>query len=291
MPHDLMSPHVVLNDMASISRIIDYRKKTGLKAEPALLGGSDSSKEDFVSSVEFALAKTWLKTSNLHHWSMDHIEKSKRHHSNDHEVTDSAHSTPNSAEIFNEYRGQPRGKVHRFEVLREGVYIATVLLGRTVFRLGEMIPTIIDFQNSAVHCHSLTAILESSEIVDPADALRSPASIYRATRRIYASFFELTLFQRRATFSPVAPSNATPNFQTSSVSLAWTLRFEFMISRKDGNGTQETFLDEVTRNERGSVCAAVPMFSCEKFEATVPLNVYGCASSPYSTIKPDEYFI
>lgn len=281
-----MSPHIMLNDMASVSRSVGDVKTPGTGA---LTRKPETSMEDFVSSVGFALAETRLNPDTCHRSPLDYNNQYRRHHNQ--EATNTAHPRLDSATFHSDYRSQPRGNVNRFEIMRDGVFVATVLLGRPAYRLGESISVVIDFQKSAVRCHSLMAILESSEIIDPAVALRSQASIYRATRRIYASRFELTLFEKRATFSPIAPSNATPNFQTSSVSLVWSLRFEFVISQKGVNGIQEEFLDEVARNERGSVSTAVQILSCEKFEVSVPLNLYGCISSPYLKNTIDEFSV
>ena len=219
---------------------------------------------------------------------MDWSTQNKRHHN--HEAPNITQSRIGSATIQSNYRVQPRNNINRFEIMRDGISVAVVLLGRHVFRLGESISVIIDFQQSAVRCHSLTAILESFEIIDPTIALRSQASIYRATRRIHASRFELILFEKRATFNPIVPQYATPSFQTSCVSLGWSLRFEFMISQKGVKGVQEYF-SEVVRNERGSVSTGVQILPWEKFEVSVPLHIYGSVSSSHEKNAVHEFLI
>lgn len=284
-----MAPHIINNDMASISHIVGHVNNTGSGTEFPLIRKPETSMEDFLSSVEFALAETRLNFDTCHRRSLDYNPHCKAH--DDHEASNIVQSRLDSTKFQSDDNFQPRPYVNRFEIMRDGVFVAIVLLGRPAFRLGESVSVVIDFQQSAVRCHSLMAILESFEIVDPAVALRSQASIYRATRRIYASRFELTLFEKRATFSPIIPSYAAPNFQTSSVSLVWNLRFEFMISQEGVNGIQEGFLDEVVRNERGSVSTGIQMLPCEKFEVSLPLSVYGCESSPYLQNTIDEVSI
>lgn len=284
-----MSPHIMLIDMASVSRKLGYVKNSGSGAEFPMIKKPETSMEDFLSSVEFELAETRPKTDTQHRESQPYGIHDRGHHN--HEASDVTQTRNGSATLHGDHRIQPRGNVNRFEIMRDGVFVAVILLERPFFRLGESISAIIDFQKSAVRCHSLMANLESFEIIDPTVALRSQGSIYRATRRIHASRSELTLFEKRATFNLIAPSNATPNFRTSSVSLMWTLRFEFMISQKDFNGIQGEYLGEVVRNERGSVSTGVQMLPCEKFEVSVPLNIYGYVSNPHLKNAVDEISI
>ena len=283
-----MNPHIMLTDMASVSRTVGHVKNTGPGDTLPLTKKTETSMKDFLSSIGFALAETQsildIGPRNSSDWSTDN----KRHHY--HEAPNITQSRIGSATSQSDHRIQPRNNTNRFEIMRNGIFVAVVLLARHVFRLGESISVVIDFQQSAVHCHSLMAILESFEIIDPTIALRSQASIYRATRRIHASRFELMLFEKRATFNPIVPPYATPNFRTSSVSLVWSLRFEFMISQKGINGVQES-LSEVVRNERESVSTGVQMLPWEKFEVSVPLDIYGCVSSPNQKIAVDKFFI
>ena len=284
-----MSPHLMLNDMASISCAVDNVKNTGSKAGLALIRKSETSMEDFVSSVRLDLAKTRLSSGIYHHSSLDYNHQNRRNHN--HEFTNTVQTGLDFTTYPSDLQGQLRGNINRFEIMRDGISVAVVLLGRPTFRLGESISVVVDFEHSALRCHSLMASLESSEVVEQAIALRSQASIYRATRRVYASHFELSLFERRATFSLIAPSSATPSFQTSSLCLAWSIRFEFMIIQKGVNGIHEEILDQLMENERGSISTAIPTFSCEKLEVIVPLNVYGCTSSPCPNNKIDQFSI
>lgn len=284
-----MSPHIIFNDMAIVSHIAGQSPNTQSAAGFPLTKKPETSMADFLSSVEMALTETRLNPDTCQCTSTDRNTYSKR--LQNHETSNVVQSKLDSPNFQNDYRVRPRGSINRFEIMRDGVLVAIILLGRPAFRLGESISVTIDFQQSFACCHSLMAVLESFEIIDPAIALRSQASIYRATRRIHASHFELTLFEKRFTFSPIAPLNATPNFQTSSVSLVWSLRFEFMISQEGVNGIQKGFLDEAVKNEKGSVSKGVQMVPCEKFEIAVPLNINGCISSSYLNYTINEFSI
>ena len=168
---------------------------------------------------------------------------------------------------------------NRFEITRSGHRVAVVMLARPAYRLGETITAAVDFKDADVSCNSLNVTLESSETVDPAIALRSKASIHRATRRVHASQSESTLFATRAVFRPIIPANATPDFITSGINLEWKLRFEFVSSqiRDDAElqGGLDDLLEEVAKDDRGSVMAAVQGIPCETFDVIVPLRVYG----------------
>lgn len=273
-----MTPYIILVDIASVSSTFGNRESAEPKARMSMAKKPETTTiEDFLSSVGFALAEPRSKIDGRHSNSLLNTARDRYHQNR--EAPGLTQPRIGSATSHNDYRIQPRGNnVNRFEITRNGVFVAVVLLGRPTFRLGESISVIVDFQQSSIHCHSLTATLESFEIIDPTIALRSQASIYRATRRIHASCFELTLFQKRATFNPTAPLNATPNFHTSSVSLVWGLRFEFIIREKTVNGMKEHVIEAV-KDEKESVSIDTQVLPCEKFEVSVPLNISGNISN------------
>ena len=159
-------------------------------------------------------------------------------------------------------------------------------------RVGETLPCLIDFQDGQIKSYALHSSLESWETVDPTIALRSKASIHRATRKVFASRHDSTISASRITFSPTIPSTAVPDFLTSGIKLEWGLRFEFATERvvrhdNDDNGNDDDenedeaeqsgveLLEEVQRSERGTVRVAVQGLLCETFDVTVPIRVYG----------------
>lgn len=168
---------------------------------------------------------------------------------------------------------------NRFDIARNGRRIAVVVLNRPSHRLGETVFATIEFSEAALPCFSLRATLESSEKVDPALAVRSSASIHRATRRIHASYFENTLFSTRVVFNPAIPVSATPTLLTSGIKLDWELRFEFVTthSNNDADATVSgmRLLESVGEDDRGTVFAALENLPSESFEIVIPLTVYG----------------
>ncbi|KAL8902374.1 MAG: hypothetical protein Q9192_000001 [Flavoplaca navasiana] len=169
---------------------------------------------------------------------------------------------------------------NRFEITRGGLRVAVIMLARPAYRLGEIVPIVVDLQASEFQGFSIRTTLETSEHLDPTLALRSPASILRASRRIYAIDHETTLSADRVVFNLAVPSNSTPEFVTSAVSLEWRLRFEFVTTNQTdrviaGHGATDDILEKVSEDERGSVSVAVEAMPCETFEVTLPIHVYG----------------
>lgn len=137
----------------------------------------------------------------------------------------------------------------------------------------------IEFADSDLPCFSLRATLETSEKVDPSLAVRSSASIHRATRRIHASYFENTLYSTRVVFNPAIPISATPTLLTNGVRLDWELRFEFVTTHSNNDAdvslSGARLLESVGEDDRGSVFAALENLPSESFEIVIPLTVYG----------------
>lgn len=187
--------------------------------------------------------------------------------------------------------GAANQSANRFEIARSGKRVAVIMLARPSYRLGETMSAVIDFSDAHIPCYSVHVSLETSEKVDPAIALRSNASIYRVTKKVHASFSENALFARKLAFSPTIPPNATPEFITSGVSLEWKLRVEFITPRlvhghDDDVVVWDDLLENVSRDDRGVILAAVQRLPAESFEVQVPIRVYGAVSGVAE--GPDE---
>ncbi|KAL8812526.1 MAG: hypothetical protein Q9200_000961 [Gallowayella weberi] len=168
---------------------------------------------------------------------------------------------------------------NRFEIFRSGNRVAMIMLARPAYRLGELIPVVVDFHESEIRCLWLRVTLETSEHVDPNIALRSSASILRVSRRILATQHESTISADRVYFNLAIPNSSTPEFITSGVNLEWKLRFEYLtMNQGDPGGNSPELLEEVAEDERGTVSVAVETMPCETFEVIIPLHVYGAIS-------------
>lgn len=275
--HDLMSPHTILQNTASISSVDNApRRAVAIPGDPSQLKVSNSSPTEFLSYVGRILDTRHLE-SGLGLLSPTEIDS--RSHTPMSEEPSTMRESIDLAILRSNVATSSNRSANRFEIARSGERVAVILLTRPAYRLGEAVPVVIDFHESDVSCYSLHATLETSETIDPAIALRSKASIQRVTRRIYASQFESTISARQVLFSPMIPAASTPEFITSGINLEWKLRFEFVTSRLgDAEELEEGIdglMEEVAKDERGSVQAAVQGLSCETFDVTVPLRVYG----------------
>ena len=274
--HDLMSPHTILQNAASISVVDNVQEAGAVSADPSTLKVPDSSPTELLSY----LGKI-LDTSRLNSGLgiLSPTEPNSRSHTPISEEPSTIRDSIDIAILRSNFVTSSNRSANRFEITRNGKRVAAILLARPAYRLGEAVPITIDFNESGISCYSLHATLETAETIDPAIALRSKASVQRATRRIHASQFESSISARKTFFSPIIPLMSTPEFITSGVNLEWKLRFEFVTARLGDDGVMEEdtcgLTEEVARDERGIVQAAVQGLPCETFDVTVPLRVYG----------------
>ena len=275
--HDLMQPYIILKNTAYSEPVEGDQGHTnsGILARPPRKIGS--SPDDFLSYVESLLDNT-RRNSSLGLLSPTEATTpgfqlgARDEDASMKELID-----------FTLVRGNaPAGKrsVNRFQIQRGGQRVGAILLARPMYRLGEVVSAVVDFRSAEIPCYSLKVSLETSEIIDPSVALRSSSSIDRATCRIHASWSEETMFAEKAVFSAMIPSNVAPEFLTSGIQFQWRLRFEFVTSTHNEESSQNTeLLEEVGNDERGRTFAAVQRLSCETFDVTVPIRVYGTAVS------------
>jgi hypothetical protein len=287
-----MSPHTILSDVASISCVKDLHHIDPHFREDLTPGKPTSSRPEFLSYIG-SLLDSSHQTSGAGLLSPTNAEsKSPTTTTTDsdtiRDAIDSALHRDNVAMSF-------RRGANRFNIARSGERVAVIILARPAYRLGETIPVAIDLEDSDLQCYSLHATLETSEKIDPAIALRSEASIQRVTRRIHASQFEPTIAAKMVLFNPIIPPILSPNFSTSAVSLEWRLRFEFATSRMGNRGDSgqdiDTLIEEVVRDERGSVQAAVQELKSETFDVTIPLRVYGATVGFDKDIEVGDFTI
>lgn len=274
-----MSPYILLQNDASVLNTGERPKARMPTANSAIYGTSDSSIQDFLNYVEATLG------TNREYASLGLLsptDNTQNELASASEVPSSIKDAIELALLRSNSATSSKRNANRFEIARSGDRVAVITLGRPAYRLGEAISASIDFQDSVVSCYSLHATLESSEVIDPTIALRSRTSVQRVTRRIHSSHSESTIFARRATFNPIIPISATPDFVTSGVSLEWVLRFEFLASRNRRDvelfDDFEGLLEEIAKDERGRVTTAVQGMHCEVFDVTVPLRIYGATS-------------
>lgn len=277
--YDLMSPYVMLHNDASISIVLRNEQEHASTIVAPAHSKSDHSFQGFLSYVENILVKP-RKNSSI--GLLSPTESGQKFLATTEEEMDTVKDAIDHTILQSNSTLSSKRSPNRFEITRSGHRVAVIMLTRPAYRLGETITVAIDFRHADVSCHSLITTLETSESINPAIALRSNASVQRATRRIHASQSESTIFATRAFFNPIIPGNATPGFITSGVTLEWKLRFEFVTSQtSDGaelHDNLDDLMEEVARDDRGIVMAAVQGLPCETFDVTVPLQIYGATA-------------
>lgn len=274
-----MSPHTILSDMALISSIENPQHLGSWPQPGSIATRSNSSSSEFLSYVENLLDRPHQSSgAGL----LSPTEPDSRFLTPIAEGTNTVEDYIDLAIIKSNAATSSKRSANRFEIARSGERVAVIMLARPAYRLGEIVPVAIDLEGSDVQCYSLHATLETSESVEPAIALRSKASIHRVTRRIHASQFEPTVAAKKVLFNPMIPLTTAPEFITSGISLEWRLRFEFVTNRVREAGDSDEGVDEllevVAKDERGSVKAAVQGLTCESFDVSVPLRVYGATA-------------
>jgi RAB6A-GEF complex partner protein 2 len=286
-----MSPYIVLRDMARTTSISSPHL-----SKPA---NGDSDLPDFLNYVDALLQKPQRSAGAgglLSPTSPLHSPTTMRRHSSIAEPFD-----PRSMKEAIDFAilrsnllastsssSQNQTLSNKFDIARSGHRVATLLLPRPAYRLGETLTLIIDLSNASIPVYALQIALETAERVDPAIAMRSSQSLYRYTRKVHAYAAESALFARRLSFSLSIPPSATPEFVTSGISLEWRVRVEFVTPRVSGvvvgeeeaegprlEDVCEDLLEEVSRDARGRILQGVETLRVETFEVAVPIRVYG----------------
>ena len=286
-----MLPHIILNSNACVSSVAEPHHHSPF-ASNTPSGQHDDSPQGFLSYVESMLERR-RQSSGL--GLLSPTEGGYRSLTPTAEEVTSMKESIELAILQSTVTTSGGKSANRFEITRSGYPVAVIMLARPAYRLGETVSVAIVFKDAEIPCYSVHATLESHETIDATIALRSKASIQRVTRRVHASCTESAIYARRVVFNLVIPMSATPGFLTSGVSHEWRLKFEFVTRRtkneEEADSSDEELLEEITRDERGSVKAGVQSMVCEAFEVTVPLQVYGATAAFDELQETDEFQI
>ncbi|KAI9720553.1 MAG: hypothetical protein M1828_005637 [Chrysothrix sp. TS-e1954] len=129
---------------------------------------------------------------------------------------------------------------NQFTIARSGQPLAHLTLSRPAVRLEEVVHFLVNLQHpscaqSTTLVYAIAITLESSEHIDPTIAIRSAASVERATRRVWDrrvvggnGGIGLGWCSKWAGQLKV-PITATPTFSTTGVSVEWILRLELIV--------------------------------------------------------------
>ncbi len=271
--HDLMQPYVILKD-TSHTEALESSSNFPEPISNATVKEAEAATQDFLTYVDTLLTKRRRRQSSSATLEPPRGPLKDNGSSKAKEAID-------RAIMLTKQSSHSRRGSNRFEIARNGRRIGTIVMDRTLHRLGESVTASVDLSTAQMPCYSLRCTLETTEKVNPALALRSAASIARLSRRVYRSQSENALFVERIVFSPSIPVSATPSLMTSGVNLDWALRFEF-VTPPVADTVDETehfvkkdLLEVVSDDDREAILAAVETLRCETFEVSIPITVYG----------------
>lgn len=321
--HDLSSPYTMLQDQAQIRPIqkrdslyIDRRSsEAGARNKDSKIADPGQPMKSFLSYVD-ELVNHPLRDSGAGLLSPTAVSGSQSLATFDEAAT--TKQAIDMAILRSNLTTQGQQSANRFEICRNGRKVGVVMLTRPAYRLGEVVTMAVDFTGADIPCYAIHAALETAEKVNPSLAMRSEASIHRASRKVHVFSSEATLFSRRVVFNPTIPVTATPEFITSGISLEWKVRLEFVVPSQDpglrtlgepleehdeyeGLGHQgparrrlhqaqpHPLLEAMSRDDRGGLIAvAAENLPCESFEVAVPLRVYGAIGKGLERLERDE---
>ena len=303
--YDLMLPYIILRDAARTSSV-----STTKPSKPDLTAGAQ---RDFLSYVDTLLESSTTRQGLL---SPTQPPAPARRKSS---VVAVEPKTQKDAIDFAILRANqlPASSSHAqlsnlFTIARSNRFVATMLLPRPAYKLGETIHLVISFANAVLPTYAVQVALETSEKVDPAIAMRSGTSVYRYTRRVHSYCAENCMFAKRASFALSIPASATPEFVTSGIALEWRIRVEFATARvfgdrKDrqneddddeedskekeddlGRRSHVDLLEETSRDDRAMILRGVEKVQAETFEVSVPVRVYGAVVGGKDEFDVDE---
>lgn len=285
--HDLMNPYIILRDEAKVTPVGKGSKSKNTQTEQ----GDPQAVNEFLAYVDDLVAQQQEQHSgNL----LSPTESvGKRRPSTFEESASTARDAIHLAIMKSNMASEGQSQ-NKFEIARNGQKVGTVMLPRPAYRLGEVVTMVIDFANAQIPCLAVHATLETTEKIDPSFAVRSESSVQRVTRKVYAASSEVTMYSRRVVFTPTIPITATPEFVTSGVSFDWKIRVEFVVPSQgndevsEGN-TSYPLLEQISEDVKGGlVLVAAENLSCESFDVSVPIRVYGAVGKGLERLEYDE---
>ncbi|KAG0240141.1 Rgp1-domain-containing protein [Mortierella sp. GBAus27b] len=156
-----------------------------------------------------------------------------------------------------------------YDICKNNVPVAKLSLIKTRFKLGETVHGIISFAAREIPTYQISVTLETMETIDANYACRTPAQNAKLTKRIHAELHESCIDTKRTSFALCIPPTATPEFTTSTLTLKWYIRVEFITGTANQPRFKMTSVDE-----RRSQHQAVESLSTESFDCMVPIQVY-----------------
>ncbi|OAD02953.1 hypothetical protein MUCCIDRAFT_109804 [Mucor lusitanicus CBS 277.49] len=268
--YDLMCPEINYTDQAIITTIpmksssccSSIDGASSQKNPISTKSASDNKKcrQEFKEYIEGLLEKTAAKTS------IDEIMQKQNdlYEHDEEEKQDKIYSKSCQQTIS---RITNTSKQATFDICKNNQRVAQLHLIKTLFRLGEPIQGIIDFEGAVIPTVQISIYLESHEVVDEFIALRQPQYIARVSRKRHAGHHAFSV-----------PTGESPEFQTSAMKLQYYLKIE-LITTGASNANEPTFQDKFHQYHH-----AASQIDASHFDCQIPVHLLGCSNGSYSTI-------
>ncbi|KAF9908720.1 hypothetical protein EC991_009530 [Linnemannia zychae] len=172
-----------------------------------------------------------------------------------------------------------------YDICKNNVPVAKLSLIKTRFKLGETVHGVISFSGREIPTYQISVTLETVEAIEPNFACRSAAQTAKLTKRVHAELHESCIDTMRTSFSLCIPPTATPEFKTTTLTLKWYLRVEFITGPANQPRFKMTSVDE-----RRSQYHAVESLSNESFDCSVPIQVYPTSYETGALFSPTMSF-
>lgn len=152
-----------------------------------------------------------------------------------------------------------------FDICKNTEHVAQLVLTRTAYRIGDSVVGIIKFHRGTVPCYQISVFLEAMERVQSDfNSAKGP----RESRRVLAEHHEFCLNTKRTQVMLPIPTNCTPDFVTTAVTLQYGVRIEFVTGAKDRMATTVHQEGESVVHSHGT-----PVAEVESFDCTIPIKV------------------
>ncbi|KAI8598204.1 Rgp1-domain-containing protein [Dissophora ornata] len=172
-----------------------------------------------------------------------------------------------------------------YDICKNNVPVAKLSLIKTRLKLGETVHGIISFTAREIPTYQISVTLETVEAIEPNYSCRSTAQTAKLTKRVHAELHESCIDTMRTSFALCIPPTATPEFKTSTITLKWYIRVEFITGPANQPRFKMTSVDE-----RRSQFQAVESLSTESFDCTVPIQVYPTSYETGALFPPSVSF-
>ena len=180
--YDLKNPHIILKDMA-ISQAVETDGSVRERLKRSELTHKSESDTNFIAYLDKLLNEDKALDGGL----LSPTE-TRAHADSDVSGRYSAKDLIELAIIRGNTSTPTKSSTNRFDIHRGGQRVATIMLARSAYRLGERLIAGLDFREAVLPCYTVHAFLETVEEVDESIALRSSSSITRA--RAFSDYFD-----------------------------------------------------------------------------------------------------